>query len=247
MKRVSGIVEVPGMGQNLTETVLEDVKNFTGDFMTDIIILVDESTSIKFRKLEDEMARGLSNIKADLLGTKNADSIRVCVLRFGNKVPKKMEELEFVPLEKMDTSYRSHQPGTKLYESICVANNLMLQHIHAMEEKNVYITGLIIAATDGCDEGSQNFFEDAKKSVYTMRGNEVDFQFICVGDDAINCAYGLGLEDSEILAVSDTDDPHKVRQQWAMASASAKAQSQKAATGSSSAGTSTAAKWNIDD
>ena len=94
MKRVSGIVEVPGMGQNLTETVLEDVKNFTGDFMTDIIILVDESTSIKYRKLEDEMARGLSNIKADLLGTKNADSIRVCVLRFGNKVPKKMEELE---------------------------------------------------------------------------------------------------------------------------------------------------------
>lgn len=244
MKKVSGLIDVPGMGQNLTDTVLQDVKNFTGDFMTDIILLVDESTSIGYYGLEGEMANGIVNIKNDLIGTKNADSIRICVLRFGANVPK---DVDFVPLEKMDTSYSSHQRQTRLYETICVANNLMLQHIEAMEEKNVYVNGLVIVATDGEDVGSARFYDDAKEAIRTLHGKEVDFQYICIGADAINCAYGLGLKDDEILKVEDTNDPHKVRKQWAMASASAKSASQKAAAGSSIAGTSTAGKFNIDD
>lgn len=243
MKKVSGMIEVPGMGQNLTDTVLRDVKNFTGEFMTDVILLVDESTSIAYYGLEGEMANGIVNIKDDLLGTKNKDSIRVCVLRFGAQVPK---DVDFVPLEKMDTSYSSWQRQTKLYESICVANNLMLQHIKAMEEKKVYVNGLVIVATDGEDVGSAHFYDNAKEAIRTLHGKEVDFQYICIGADAIKCAYGLGLRDDEILKVEDTNDPHKVRQQWAMASASAKSASDHAAVGSAT-GASTAAKFNIDD
>lgn len=243
MKKQSGIIEVPGMGQNLTATVLEDVRNYTGDYVTDIVVIVDESTSILWRGLEDDMRRGIANIKTDLQGTKIADSIRVCVLRFGKEVPKK---LDFVPLDKMDTSYKAWQYGTKLYEAICVANNLLLQHIEAMEHNNVYVTGLVIVATDGRDEGSENMYNDAVSAIKTLHGNEIDFQYICIGDQAIDCAHGLGLNDNEILSVSDTDDPHKVRQQWAMASASAKAASQRAAGSSTATGASAAAKFSIE-
>lgn len=244
MKRVDGIIEVPGMGQNLTDTVLKDAKNFTGDFMTDIVLLVDESTSIAWSHLEDDMKYGLVNIREDLLGSKNVGSMRVCVVRFGARVPK---ELDFVPIEQMDTSYRSHQCGTKLYEAICVANNLMLQHIAIMEEKNVYVNGLVAAITDGRDEGSENMFDDAKKAITTLRGHEVDFQMVPIGSLAIQTAYGLGLEDEQILKVEDTTDGKKLRHQWGQVSQSAKSASQRAATGSSVVEPSTAAKFSIDD
>ena len=245
MKKVSGIIEVPGMGQNLTDTVLQDVRNYTGDFMTDIIILVDESVSIAGANLDGAMREGLNYIKKDLSGFKNADSMRICVLRFGQEVPK---DVEFVPIDRMDVSYDSWQYQTRLYESICVANNLMLQHIEAMEHKNVYVNGLVIVVTDGEDVGSAGYYHDAKEAINDLRKKEVNFQYICIGPDARSCAEGLGLRDTEILPVEDTSDPKKVGKQWALASQSAKSASQKAATGSSMAGTaSTAAKFNFDD
>lgn len=248
MKRVDGIIEVPGMGQNLTDTVLQDVKNFTGEYMTDIVILVDESISIKWRGLEADMQFGLENIKQDLLPSKNAKSMRVCVIRFGATVPKKPEDLEFIPLEKMDTSYRSYQRGTKLYEAICVANNMILQHIAEAEKKNIYVNGLVIVATDGKDEGSEWMYGDAKESVSNLDEREVDFQCICVGAEAIETARGLGLEDRQILDVNETSDGKKVRERWGQASASAKSASDRAAAGSAATGTaSTAAKFDIDD
>jgi len=244
MKKISGIIEVPGMGQDLTNTVLEDIHNYMGDFMTDIIILVDESTSIRYYGLDGAMADGILAIKNDLLGSKNADSIRVCVMRFGSDVPKK---LDFVPLEKMDTSYSSHQRQTHLYEAICVANNLLLKHIEAMSKKNVYVNGMLIVATDGEDIGSKNYYDRAVDVVKEFNGSEaIDIQYICVGSEAINCAKGLGLKPDQILAVEDTSDAKKVRHQWAMASESAKSASLRAA-GSSNVTTSAAAKWNIDD
>lgn len=246
MKRVDGIIEVPGMGQNLTDTVLKDVKNFTGEYMTDIVVLVDESISIQWRGLEEDMKFGLENIKQDLLPSKNAGSMRVCVIRFGATVPKEPEDLEFVPLERMDTSYRSYQRGTKLYEAICVANNMILQHIAEAEKKNIYVNGLVAVATDGRDEGSEWMYPDAKESVFNLGEREVDFQYICVGPEAIETARGLGLEDRQILDVNETNDGKKVRERWGQVSASIKAASDRAA-GSSITGTSTAAKFNIDD
>lgn len=245
MRKVSEIIEVDGMGQDLTATVLEDIHNYMGDFMTDIIILVDESTSIRYYGLDGVMAEGIKNIKDDLLGSKNADSIRVCVMRFGSDVPKK---LDFVPLEKMDTSYSSHQRQTHLYEAICVANNLLVKHIEAMSKKNVYVNGLLIVATDGEDIGSKNYYDTAVDVVKQFNGPEmaIDIQYICVGSEAIKCAKGLGLKPEQILAVEDTADQKKVRHQWAMASESAKSASLRAA-GSSNVTTSAAAKWNIDD
>lgn len=246
MKRVAGIIEVPGMGQNLTDTVLKDVKNFTGEYMTDIVILVDESISIKWRELEADMKFGLENIKQDLLPSKNAKSMRVCVIRFGATVPKKPEDLEFVPLERMNTSYRSYQRGTKLYEAICVANNMILQHIAEAEKKNIYVNGLVAVATDGRDEGSEWMYDDAKESVFSLGEREVDFQYICIGDEAIKTARGLGLEDRQILGVKELSDGKQVRERWGQVSASIKAASDRAA-GSSIAGTPTATKFNIDD
>ena len=246
MKKVDGIIDVPGMGQNLTEAVLQDVKNYTGEYMTVIVILVDESISIKWRGLEADMKFGLENIKQDLLPSKNVGSMRVCVVRFGANVPKDPEDLEFVPVEKMDTSYHSYQPGTKLYEAICVANNLLMQHIAEAEKKNIYINGIVVAATDGKDEGSELMYPNAKESIHNLGEKEIDFQFICVGTEAIKTAQGLGLEDRQILDVNDTSDGKKVRERWGQASASIKDASNRAA-GSSVVGTSTAGKFNIDD
>lgn len=247
MKKVDGIIEVPGMGQNLTDTVLQDVKNFTGEYMTDIVILVDESISVKWRGLEADMKFGLENIKQDLLPSKNVNSIRVCVIRFGATVPKDLKDLEFVPVEKMDTSYHSYQRGTHLYEAICVANNLLMQHIATAEEKQIYVNGLVIVATDGRDEGSEQMYPDAKESVFNLGEREVDFQYICVGPDAIETARGLGLEDRQILDVNDTSDGKGIRERWGQASASARSASQRAAGSSVRGVASTAAKFNIDD
>ncbi len=250
MKRISGIVDVPGMGQNLTDTVLTDVKNYRGDYMTDIIILVDASWSIANEWKVDyspEIKRALVNIKNALLNTKEADSIRVCVMHFGERVP---TQLDFVPLDKMDTSYTADQGQTRIYQSLCVANNLLLQHVDAMEKKNVYVTAQVMVMTDGANVGGWEFEDDAKDVVKSLHGKETIFSWICIGPKAQQCARGLGLFDREILTVEKTDDPHEFRQHVAMASASAIAQSQKAAGVSSTASSgaaSAALKWAIDD
>lgn len=245
MRKVSGIVEVPGMGQNLTDTVLQDIKNFTGEYLTDIILLVDVSTSIEWRGLKQAMADGIASFKEAMLGSKNASSIRVCVLKFGAKVPK---DVDFVPLEKMDTTYESNQRQTKLYEAICVANNLMLNHISEAEKKNIYVNGMIAIATDGEDIGSHQFYDDAVAVVSGASSREIDIKVIAIGNEAADTARGLGLTDDQILTDEDQNNPHKIREMWNQVSQSAQATSQKAATGSSVTSTmSTAAKFNFDD
>ncbi|MBI4814668.1 MAG: VWA domain-containing protein [Deltaproteobacteria bacterium] len=191
--------------------------------VTLVTVLVDRSSSIGARRLEDAVRAGQSALLDAFVGSKERDSILVALWTFATSVSVVHSYVPAKDATRLDgKNYRS-SGSTVLYDVWCDALAANVAYAQRLRDGGTPSKSVVVVVTDGEDTGSKRTQADcARISKDLLASESFVLAFVGVGRD-VNfraVAKGMGVPDG-CIAEEKTATPSALRHVFQMVSKSA--------------------------
>jgi uncharacterized protein YegL len=201
----------------------KDAEDITASDVTLVTLLVDASSSIHDRGLEDAVREG-QNLLVDALGdTREKDAILMALWTFNDDVRVVHSYVGLDDVTRLDAqSYRA-LGCTRLYDTWCDALAANVAYAQQLRSSGTPCKSVVVVVTDGEDVGSKRRAVDcAKISQDLLASEQFTLAFVGVGTavDFTKVARAMGVPDG-CVAVQAQATPTAIRKVFRMVSQSA--------------------------
>ena len=210
-----------------------------------MVMVVDDSGSIRNSRLEDTMRIGVNTVRDSLMGSAARDQILACLkylndTRCGRPPIYPWGPLNGLPV--LDGHNYQANGGTPLYDETIIAAGVLLAKWREFADQGIPFRGALLVPTDGIDEHSSHLISDVAPVIADLRRYETSFIPMVMGisdgsqsskAEFTRVAREMGFEDKWILTTDNS--PSEIRRAFEVASRASKAASQGAASFSQTA------------
>lgn len=201
----------------------KDAEEITASDVMLVTLLVDASSSIASRSLEDAVREG-QNLLVDALGdAKERDSILMALWVFNDRQHVVHAYVGLEDAVRLDRKNYAANGGTRLYDTWCDALLANVAYAEKLRESGTPCRSLVVVVTDGEDCGSKRrVTECADLSRRLLATEQFTLAFVGVGDDVDFRAVAkqMGVPDGNV-AVQASATPAAIRKVFQMVSQSA--------------------------
>lgn len=211
---LGAIVIAGAAGKDAEDIVASDVLLVT--------LLVDASSSIHARGLEDAVREG-ANMLSDALGqTRERDAILMALWTFNDELRVVHSYVGLDDVTRLDGSYAG-VGCTRLYDAWCDAITANVVYATRLRASGTPCRSIVVVVTDGEDVGSRRRAADCRRlSLEALGSEQFTLAFVGVGSDVDFhvVARDMGVPDGSV-AVQAQATPSAVRKVFRMVSQSA--------------------------
>lgn len=211
-----GAVVVAGAaGKALEDIVATEV--------TLITVLIDASSSIADRKLEQAVREGQNHLVDAFLGSAERDSVLMALWLFNGRTSVTHSYLPADEATRLDVSSYRAAGSTNLYDVWCDAIAANVAYAQRLRDSGMACRSVVVVVTDGEDVGSKRTAGDCHRlSRDVLASEQFTLAFVGVGKSADfqQVASAMGVPAGGVLVVNDAT-PTALRRAFALVSQSA--------------------------
>ena len=200
----------------------KDAEDITASDVTLVTLLVDASSSIHDRGLEDAVRDG-ENALVDALGdTRERDSILMALWTFASETRVVHSYVGLDDVTRLDHKSYAGLGSTRLYDTWCDALTANVAYAERLRSSGTPCKSVVVVITDGEDCGSKRRAADcARISKLVLDSEQFTLAFVGVGaGDFHTIAREMGVP-AGCIAVQAQATPSAIRQVFRMVSQSA--------------------------
>lgn len=188
-----------------------------------VTLLVDASSSIHARGLEDAVREG-ANMLVDSLGaTRERDSVLMALWSFNDDLRVVHSYVGLEDVTRLDKTNYAGIGCTRLYDTWCDALTANVVYAQRLRDSGTPCKSIVVVVTDGEDVGSKRRAADCKRlSTQLLASEQFTLAFVGVGNDVDfeKVARDMGVPDG-CIAVQAQATPSAMRKVFRMVSQSA--------------------------
>lgn len=174
-----------------------DIEEIEVERPTLISYIIDYSASMC--DFEADMQDAIQLVKNAILGSKEADEMRVSITQFAETV----KTTGYQEITDIDVQYTADGRATKLFDAIVGVQKGLIAgdrsgYLEKLRDNGNRPKAVVYIFTDGEDNDSDYSKSDARKSVEFLQKNEIPVGFIEFGRYAHGVAKELGIYDQNI-------------------------------------------------
>ena len=191
--------------------------------VTLLTLLVDRSSSIAARGLEDAVREGQNALVDALAGSREKDGILVALWTFNHGFDVLHSYLPVDEAVRLDASNYAGTGATRLHDIWCDALAANVAYAQRLRDSGTPCRSLVVVITDGEDVGSTHSAADcARLSRDLLASEQFVLAFVGVGNEADfrKVAREMGVPDGSVLVQTDAT-PSALRKVFQMVSRSA--------------------------
>jgi hypothetical protein len=200
----------------------KDTEDIIASDVTLVTLLVDASSSIHDRGLEDAVREG-QNLLVDALGeTRERESILMALWTFNHELTVVHSYVGLDDVARLDAKSYAGLGSTRLYDTWCDALLANVAYAQQLRSSGTPCKSVVVVITDGEDCGSKRRAPDcARISRDLLASEQFTLAFVGVGSsDFRTIALAMGVPAGSI-AVQASATPSAIRQVFRMVSQSA--------------------------
>lgn len=174
--------------------------------VTLITVLIDASSSISHRGLEQAVREGQRTLIDALAGTREADSLLVALWTFADRQHVVHAYLPVADAARLDAKTYRPSGNTALYDTWCDALGSNVAYAQQLRDAGTPVKSIVVVITDGEDTGSKRSLADCARLTRDLLASEqFVLAFVGVGSetDFRDIAKKMGLPDGSILVQRD--------------------------------------------
>lgn len=200
----------------------KDIEDIVASDVTLVTLLVDASSSIHDRGLEDAVRDGENTLVDALSDTRERDSILMALWTFDDDVRVVHSYVGLGDVTRLDAMNYRGRGCTRLYDTWCDALAANVAYADRLRSSGTPCKSVVVVVTDGEDVGSKRRAADcAKASGELLATEQFTLAFVGVGaSDFHAIARAMGVPDGSV-AVQSQATPSAIRQVFRMVSQSA--------------------------
>lgn len=202
-------------------TAMEDI---VATDVTLITFLIDASSSIPARNLEQAVREGQNQMLDALAGSKERDNLLIAQWTFNHQLDVLHSYVPVDQAARLDARNYQGTGGTALYDTWCDGLASNVAYAQRLRESGTPCRSLAVVLTDGEDTGSQrrSVGDCARLSKDLLASEQFVLAFVGVGDDVDfeQVARQMGVPDGSIAVQKDAT-PSALRKLFQMVSRSA--------------------------
>jgi hypothetical protein len=188
-----------------------------------VTLLVDASSSIHARGLEDAVREG-ANMLGDSLGaTRERDSVLMALWTFNDDTRVVHSYVGLDDVTRLDKTNYSGVGCTRLFDTWCDALTANVVYAQRLRDSGTPCKSIVVVVTDGEDVGSKRRAADCNRlSAQLLASEQFTLAFVGVGNDVDfhKVARDMGVPDG-CVAVQAQATPSAMRKVFRMVSQSA--------------------------
>ena len=215
------------IGGDLSEIVVAgaagiDADELTASEVTLVTVLVDASTSISTRGLEDAIVRGYGDLVDAFSKAREKEGLLLALWTFNDEA---RVVHSYVPIDdatRLDRGNYAALGGTKLYDTFCDALLANVTYADRLRAAGTLTQSILVVLTDGEDCGSRRRVAECRKLAKEALTTEAwQLAFVGVGTDVDfrKVAKSMGFPDGSV-AVRENTTPSSIRAIFRMVSQS---------------------------
>jgi uncharacterized protein YegL len=188
-----------------------------------VTLLVDASSSIHARSLEDAVREGANMLVDSLNATRERDSVLMALWTFNDDTRVVHSYVGLDDVTRLDKTNYAGSGCTRLYDTWCDALTANVVYAQRLRDSGTPCKSIVVVVTDGEDVGSKRRVADCKRlSAQLLASEQFTLAFVGVGTDVDfhQVARKMGLPDG-CIAVQAQATPSAIRQVFRMVSQSA--------------------------
>lgn len=201
----------------------KDAEDIAASDVTLVTLLVDASSSIHVRKLEQAVRDG-QNLLVDALGkSREHAAILMALWTFNDDVRVVHSYVGLDDVTRLDGKNYAGIGGTRLYDTWCDALLANVAYAQRLRDSGTPCKSVVVVVTDGEDCGSRRRPADcARLSADLLASEQFTLAFVGVGDDVDfrSVARSMGVPDDCVALQADAT-PNSVRAVFRLVSQSA--------------------------
>lgn len=201
----------------------KDAEDIEASDVTLVTLLVDASSSIHGRKLEDAVRDGQNLLVDALSDTREKESILMALWTFNDDVRVVHSYVALDDVTRLDKKNYAGVGTTRLYDTWCDALAANVAYAQQLRDAGTPTKSVVVVVTDGEDVGSKRRAADcARISKDLLASEQFTLAFVGVGADVDfrAVARSMGVPDG-CVAVQAQATPSAIRQVFRMVSQSA--------------------------
>jgi uncharacterized protein YegL len=192
------VVIAGAAGKALEDIVASDV--------TLITVLIDASSSIKDRRLEQAVRDGQNHLIDAFAGAKQKDAILMALWTFSSNLDVLHSYLPVTDAVRLDPNNYRGNGSTRLYDTWCDALAANVAYAQRLRDGGTPCRSVVVVITDGEDVGSKRTSGDcARLSSDLLASEQFVLAFVGVGKDVDfhGVAWSMGVPDGCVLVQRD--------------------------------------------
>lgn len=201
----------------------KDAEDILASDVTLVTLLVDASSSINSRGLEDAVREGQNTLVDALSQSKEKDSILLALWTFNDDLRVVHSYVGLEDVTRLDAKNYQAVGSTKLYDTWCDALAANVAYAQRLRDAGTPCKSIAVVITDGEDVGSRRRASDcAALSRDLLASEQFTLAFVGVGTDVDfhAVAKAMGVPDGSV-AVQAQATPSAMRKVFRMVSQSA--------------------------
>jgi uncharacterized protein YegL len=200
----------------------KDAEDITASDVTLVTLLVDASSSIHDRGLEDAVRDGQNSLVDALGDTRERDSILMALWTFASDTRVVHSYVGLDDVTRLDKKSYAGLGSTRLYDTWCDALTANVAYAERLRSSGTPCKSVVVVVTDGEDCGSKRrASECARISKLVLDSEQFTLAFVGVGaGDFHAIAREMGVP-AGCIAVQAQATPSAIRQVFRMVSQSA--------------------------
>jgi uncharacterized protein YegL len=200
-----------------------DTEDIMASEVTLVTVLIDKSSSIASRTLEQSIRDGQNLLVEAFATSRERDSVLMALWTFNNEVTVHHAYVPVTDALKLDASNYAAVGSTRLYDTWCDALAANVAYAQRLQSSGTPCRSIVVIITDGEDCGSRQTASACKKiSRDLLASEQFVLAFVGVGSDVDfhKVAKSMGVPD-DCIAVQANATPATMRQLFRMVSQSA--------------------------
>jgi hypothetical protein len=188
-----------------------------------VTLLVDASSSIHARGLEDAVREGANMLVDSLAATRERDSVLMALWSFNDDTRVVHSYVGLDDVTRLDKTNYAGVGCTRLFDTWCDALTANVVYAQRLRDSGTPCKSIVVVVTDGEDVGSKRRAADCKRlSAQLLASEQFTLAFVGVGNDVDfqKVARDMGVPDS-CIAVQAQATPSAIRKVFRMVSQSA--------------------------
>jgi hypothetical protein len=191
--------------------------------VTLVTIVIDASTSIGSRGLQNAVCAGQHQLLDAFAGSKEKDSVLVALWTFASDATVVHGYVPVDDATRLDDKTYRPDGTTHLFDTFCDAAAANVAYAQTLRDGGTPVRSILVVVTDGEDVGSRRPARTCRKiATDLLQSEQFHLAFVGVGNDVdfVAVARSMGFSDGSILVQKDAT-PQALRTAFAMVSRSA--------------------------
>jgi len=200
-----------------------DTEDIVASEVTLVTVLIDKSSSIATRALEQSIRDGQNVLVDAFASSKEKDSVLMALWTFNDELTVHHAYVPVTDATRLDASTYAAVGGTRLYDTWCDALTANVVYAQRLQSSGTPCRSIVVVITDGEDCGSRRrVSECARMSRELLATEQFVLAFVGVGNDVDFHAVArkMGVPDANVAVQKDAT-PATLRQLFRMVSQSA--------------------------